>query len=140
MLVSIFLLWFGYSLVFGPGNKAPALIKKRGKNLKKGVRSGIPGDPQTCPVCSALLEKGERVKSTAFPSFTGKDRMMYIRGCIYCLDGDRTRSCPVCGATLDRGDILVSRMFERPGRSHVHVLGCSRCRQDLVPKSSKFSG
>jgi hypothetical protein len=26
-------------------------------------------------------------------------------------------------------------MFERPGRSHVHVLGCSRCRQDLSPKS-----
>jgi hypothetical protein len=23
----------------------------------------------------------------------------------------------------------VCRMFDRPGRSHVHVLGCSRCRR-----------
>jgi hypothetical protein len=26
-------------------------------------------------------------------------------------------------------EILISRLFERPGRrSHVHVLGCTKCR------------
>jgi hypothetical protein len=37
--------------------------------------------------------------------------------------------CPVCGLVLRDEEILISRMFERPGRrAHVHVLGCSRCR------------
>jgi hypothetical protein len=32
-------------------------------------------------------------------------------------------------------DILVARMFERPRRrSHVHVLGCSRCRKTVRPR------
>jgi hypothetical protein len=30
----------------------------------------------------------------------------------------------------------VARIFERPRRSHVHVLGCSRCRG---PKSGRPS-
>jgi hypothetical protein len=140
VLISIFLLWFGYTLFFrtGYGSAARAGIKRRSSNKAGGT--GIPGDPQTCPVCSARLEKGERVKSTAFPSFTGKDRLMYIRGCLYCLDGERDRSCPVCGALLNRDEILIARMFDRPGRSHVHVLGCSQCRPDLNPKSSKLPG
>jgi hypothetical protein len=135
VLIAVFLLWFGYTLFFRTG-PSPGAVKKR-KGLQKDVETGLPGAPQTCPVCSAKLEKGERVKSTAFPSFTGKDRMMYIRGCLYCLDGGRNRLCPVCGAALDSADILIARMFERPGRSHVHVLGCSRCREDLAPKSSR---
>jgi predicted nucleic acid-binding Zn ribbon protein len=137
VMISLFLLWFGYTLFFRAGNNSPAGTGKKRKALHREVETGLPGSPQTCPVCSARLEKGERVKSTAFPSFTGKDRMMFIRGCFYCLEGDRDRTCPVCGAVLDSDDILIARMFERPGRSHVHVLGCSRCREDLAPKSSR---
>jgi hypothetical protein len=137
VMIAVFLLWFGYTLFFRMGNTSSTRRGKRRRAFQDSVETGLPGSPQTCPVCSARLEKGERVKSTAFPSFTGKDRMMFIRGCLYCLEGDRDRLCPVCGAMLDSDDILVARMFERPGRSHVHVLGCSRCREDLTPKASR---
>jgi hypothetical protein len=56
------------------------------------------------------------------------DRLMYIAGCYYCLEGDRPRVCPVCGAVLNPDENLIARLFDKPGRSHVHVLGCSRCR------------
>jgi hypothetical protein len=29
---------------------------------------------------------------------------------------------------LQDDEILVARLFDKPGRSHVHVLGCSQCR------------
>ena len=129
IIIGIVLLWFGYTFFIrqlagvhtGPGSKR--------KQPNRG--SAMPGDPQVCPVCSARLNKGELVKSQAFPSLTGgKDRFMHIRGCIYCLEGDRRRSCPVCGASLQDNEILVARMFQRSSRrSHVHVLGCSRCRK-----------
>jgi hypothetical protein len=79
-------------------------------------------------VCSARLERGERVKSSAFPSMGGADRLMNISGCPYCLTGSRGRSCPVCGIALHSEEVLVARLFDKPGRSHVHVLGCTRCR------------
>ncbi|MDR1429112.1 MAG: hypothetical protein LBI85_02385 [Spirochaetaceae bacterium] len=125
-IIGVFLLWFGYTLFFrnivpGPG------VRRRRRSGK--VSSGVPGAPRTCPVCSALLAKGERVKSTAYPSMGGKDRLMYISGCTYCLEGDRVRSCPVCGAILKAGDILVAHMYDKPGRSHVHVIGCSQCKK-----------
>jgi hypothetical protein len=53
---------------------------------------------------------------------------MHIWGCVYCLKGKRKRRCPVCGAELQAGEYLISRIFERPRRSHVHVIGCTRCR------------
>jgi hypothetical protein len=129
VMIGIALLWFGYTLFFAPlGNIRPGYQKDRRRG--KGLRgTGVPGAPQTCPVCSARLEKGELVKSMAYPSFNGKDRLMHIKGCAYCLGGDRPRLCPVCGARLREDEILIARIFERPGRAHVHVLGCSRCRK-----------
>lgn len=39
------------------------------------------------------------------------------------------RVCPVCEKELGAADYLVARLFERQGRKpHLHVLGCSRCR------------
>ena len=121
------MLWFGYTLFFSigiPGFSRFGLRKKKRK-------TGTPGDPQICPVCSAKLMEGELVSSAAFPSLNGgKDRFMHIKGCLYCLRGDRDRVCPVCGIILKGKEILIARLFERPGRkSHVHVLGCSRCRR-----------
>ncbi|GHV50516.1 hypothetical protein AGMMS49579_04240 [Spirochaetia bacterium] len=92
------------------------------------MEEGVAGESQACPVCSAKLPKGEPVKSSAFPSLNGKDRLMHIQGCVYCLKGKRKRRCPVCGAALRNDEYLISRIFERPGRSHVHVIGCNRCR------------
>ena len=127
-MTGIALLWFGYTLFFSIGLPAWAAYPRR---RKKPKAQGIPGEPQICPVCSAKLNEGELVSSAAFPSLNGgKDRFMHIKGCLYCLRGDRDRVCPVCGIILRENEILISRLFERPGRrSHVHVLGCSRCRK-----------
>jgi hypothetical protein len=130
VIIGTILLWFGYTLFVGLGFGVPAgngAWHRRRK--RKPVGESFPGAPQTCPVCSAKLDGGELVKSSAFPSISGgQDRLMHIRGCVYCIRGDRERSCPVCGVILKDNEILIARMFERPRRAHVHVLGCSRCR------------
>ena len=129
VLTGVLLLWFGYTLFFSIGMPAWGVWGRK-RRILKPVGESMPGDPQTCPVCSAKLVEGELVRSLAFPSLNGgKDRFMHIRGCVYCLHGDRDRVCPVCGRVLGENEILISRLFERPGRrAHVHVLGCSRCR------------
>ena len=128
-ILGVFLLWFGYTLFFSVGVPAWGGFPRRRKIIKPKAE-GTPGDPQICPVCSAKLNGGQLVSSVAFPSLTGgKDRFMHIHGCYYCLSGDRDRICPVCGAILRGEEILISRLFERPGRrSHVHVIGCTRCK------------
>jgi hypothetical protein len=129
IVIGVFLLWFGYSLFFGVPHSAGGGRAPKARKWGKTPRGeGFPGAPRTCPVCSARLEHGERVKSAAFPAMGHTDRLMHISGCPYCLEGDRERSCPVCGHILEEHEILIARMFEKPGRSHVHVLGCSRCR------------
>jgi hypothetical protein len=128
VLVGVLLLWFGFNLFFAvPGaGTVPAFNGKNRKRRKPG--SGDPGAPRTCPVCSAKLENGERVKSVAFPAMGGAERFMHISGCVYCLEGGRRRVCPVCKAALRSEEFLVARLYEKPGRSHVHVIGCSRCK------------
>lgn len=129
VLMGTVLLWFGYTLFFGIGKRSKEYRPLRSsKKSFSPVQEGIAGTPKTCPVCSARLERGERVKSSAFPSMGGTDRLMYITGCPYCLSGQRERICPVCGATLKLDQVLIARLFDKPGRSHVHVLGCSQCR------------
>ena len=130
----IVLLWFGYSLFLGPLSPLYSgwFPWKDLKNLKKReIQKGEPGDPQICPICSIRMERGDLVKSVAFPSVTGgQDRLMYIRGCYSCLNNNLPRKCPVCGDNMDISDYLISRMFERPNnRNHVHVLGCNLCRK-----------
>jgi Zn-finger nucleic acid-binding protein len=98
--------------------------------VKTGEEGGA-GSPRSCPVCGVLLDRGELVKSSVFPDpGNGTGRLMYIKGCVFCLSGRRPgkRKCPVCGAPLDTDEILFARMFNNSKRSHVHVLGCSRCR------------
>ena len=127
-IIGIILLIFGYTLFFGP---LSPLNKSFFSFLGNKKKTGEYGDPQTCPLCSLKLEKGDLVKSMAFPSLTGGiDRLMYIRGCYSCLNNVTPRRCPVCGCTLSISDYLVSRMFERIDRpNHVHVLGCNLCRK-----------
>jgi hypothetical protein len=128
-VIGTVLLWFGYTL-FISRIRIPAGGGSRRRRRRKAPGESYPGAPQACPVCSAKLAPGELVKSSAFPSLNGgQDRLMHIRGCVYCLNGERDRVCPVCGARLGAKDILIARMFERPRRAHVHVLGCTRCRK-----------
>ena len=128
VLIGVVLLYFGFTLFFAvPGGFSMPVFRRKNSSPKPKA-AGIPGDPRTCPVCCSKLEKGERVKSAAFPSLGGYDRLMHISGCIYCLEGNRSRICPVCKAVLREEEFLVARLFEKPVRSHVHVLGCSRCK------------
>ncbi|MDR1240191.1 MAG: hypothetical protein LBK27_08750 [Treponema sp.] len=134
MLIGIALLWFGHTLFFAPLGHIHSAYPRRRRRERGPRETGVPGNPQTCPVCSARLEKGELVRSMAYPSFNGKDRLMHIKGCAWCLEEDRPRICPVCGARLRGDETLVARIFERPDRSHVHILGCSRCRRTGRPQ------
>ena len=55
---------------------------------------------------------------------------MHIKGCVYCLSGARERICPVCKERLNANEILISKLYERQfHRSHVHIIGCSRCQK-----------
>jgi hypothetical protein len=124
-ILGVGLLWFGYTLFSGP-ERRPSPSRGGEQRRPNGGRAGA---VRTCPLCAALLNAGERVKSQAFPALKGKtDRRMHIFGCVHCLGGGRLRSCPVCGADLGVEDVLIARIFDKPGRSHVHVLGCSHCR------------
>ena len=130
-LIGTALLWFGYTLFFTLGIPEWGGTNNYRRQKRRAPKAeSLPGDPQTCPVCSAKLNDGEMVKTTAYPSMNGgKDRFMHIKGCVYCLHGDRERICPVCGVILKEDEILICRFFERPGRRpHVHVLGCSHCK------------
>ena len=126
VIIGVALLWFGFTLFFG----RLGLIRSNLDRLPKPDKAS-PSDPQACPICSSKLKKGDLVRTLAFPSITGgNDRLMHIRGCIYCINGGMQRTCPVCGVSLGTNDILVARIFERPHRrSHVHISGCSKCKR-----------
>ena len=137
VIIGVALFWLGITL-FAKLGLRPRWWSLKKQDSKKPEDDDSSGDPnKTCPVCSKRLSKGELVSSEAFPSTTsGKDRLMHIRGCVYCLNGDRRRVCPVCGTVLEANEILVARLFERLGRrSHIHVIGCSQCRKS--PGSSR---
>jgi hypothetical protein len=127
-VIGIILLWFGYSLLFGPKSPFFRYFFNRKKRIENN--KGVPGDPQTCPVCSIKLVSGQLVKTLAFPSVSGGiDRLMYIRGCYSCLNENVPRKCPVCGVSLTTDDYLVCRMFDRAQKKkHIHVMGCNQCK------------
>ena len=122
--IAVALLWFGYTFLLRMGQRYSGKQKSR---RSRGL--SFPGAPQTCPVCSTKLNDGEVVKSLAFPSLSGgKDRFMHIKGCLYCLNEEVERVCPICDHILMESEVLICRLFERPHRPHVHVLGCTHCK------------
>jgi hypothetical protein len=131
LIAALALMAFGYTLFFRiPQRKGG--VKNRGGSGDQDFQGGKAGDPQTCPVCAARLPRGMLVRSAAFPSQNGRDRLMHIIGCPFCLEGApeqrRPRVCPVCHKPLGDTEHLFARVFERPQKSHVHVLGCINCR------------
>jgi predicted nucleic acid-binding Zn ribbon protein len=126
--IGVILICLGYTLFFSGAAPAGNGFSGSGKGNKEAAA------PKTCPVCSAQLLPEERVKSWAYPAGKTSDRLMNIAGCPYCLGGDRPRVCPVCGAVLNTDENLIARLFDKPGRSHVHVLGCSQCRSPYGPR------
>ena len=93
--------------------------------------NGIPRS--TCLLCGSRLEAGERVHSVVFATKTD-DKIMEISGCPHCRPPSSLRRvCPVCKKDLRSMDVVTARVFERknaegPKKTHVHVLGCPRCR------------
>ena len=86
--------------------------------------------PGACTLCGSVLSAGETMRSDMLPG--RGDRLMRIYGCPHCLgsEGERAaRRCPVCSAVLGPADHAIARYFERPGRKHVHILGCTICRK-----------
>ncbi len=87
-----------------------------------------------CPICQWPLQKNERVHSVVYNS--KDDKIMHIFGCPYCYKNHpktafntmTTRSCPACKKILRNDEYAIARLFEKPGKNHVHVLGCYRCR------------
>jgi hypothetical protein len=125
VIAGVALLSFGFTLFIGQWAK----MRSSRDDRPQGEKSS--SEFQACPICSTKLKKGDLVKTLAFPSITGgKDRLMHIRGCAYCINGGMARNCPICGASLGLEDILVARIFERPNRrAHVHIVGCNKCRR-----------
>jgi len=83
-----------------------------------------------CPLCNTALSKGENVKSKIYP--TGdKDSLMEMFGCPNCIPplGKADRICPVCKKILPADGYVIGRYFVRPGKRHLHVLGCTLCRK-----------
>jgi len=92
---------------------------------------GPSGPKQPCPLCGSVLAVGERVHSVVYATTT--DKLMEISGCPHCRPpATLKRLCPVCKKELRPNDVVTARVFERKGetgaKTHVHVLGCPRCR------------
>jgi len=122
ILIAMFLLYF---LLSSKKHKEHGSEEKPGPEAEK--RRGKP-----CPLCGELLSAGERVHSVIYP---GKpDKLMEIFGCPHCETepqarkaGPNKRKCPVCKQTMAADSVLIARVFDKPGKTHVHVLGCSDC-------------
>ncbi len=87
-----------------------------------------------CPLCSWKLQPRERVHSIIY---RGKsDTIMHIFGCPFCYkehpkakyQKNLIRQCPACNKQLKDSEYVIARLFEKPEKNHVHVLGCYRCR------------
>ncbi|MCF6335380.1 MAG: hypothetical protein L3J12_06540, partial [Spirochaetales bacterium] len=86
-----------------------------------------------CPLCGSNLYGNKRVKSVLFP---GKpDSMMEINGCPYCYpsNSEISRVCPVCRKIVPADGHVIARVFKKPGKTHVHVLGCTGCYKRKTP-------
>jgi len=86
-----------------------------------------------CPLCGSELKDNKRVKSVLFP---GKpDSMMEINGCPYCfpVNSDIKRICPVCKKEVPKDGYVIARVFIKPNKKHVHVLGCTACYKRKTP-------
>ncbi|MDR0553218.1 MAG: hypothetical protein LBG76_00255 [Treponema sp.] len=132
-IIGLVFLWVASTIFFRADRKRETQERrerKPAKNrlLKTGAPQKVSEGSKTCPVCSSKLPSEERVRSAVFPGSSHQGRLMQIFGCIYCLNEGRPRKCPVCGAAIKSDEYLIARLFEKPDRSHVHVLGCNRCR------------
>lgn len=112
----------------------PGGSRNAASTAKAASAGGIPNKvgprPGACTLCGNLLSAGESMRSDILPGQA--DRLMRIYGCPHCLGEASERAarrCPVCSSILGPNDHAIARYFERPGRKHVHILGCTICRK-----------
>ena len=100
-------------------------LRKHSPEPAADTASGKKGRP--CPLCGERLADGEKVHSVLYPG--EPDRLMEIYGCPHCRtqNSPNSRRCPVCRQQMPADDYLIARVFEKPGKTHVHVLGCGNC-------------
>ena len=121
----------GLSFLFRRDRKARDYDEDAGGKAQEALLKVTAKPPPRCPLCSADLEEGQRVRSVAFTAPAGGrfagERIMHISGCPHCLYGDKARTCPVCSASLTQDEILVARVFQDKGKTSVRIFGCSKC-------------
>ncbi|MBN2051445.1 MAG: LPXTG cell wall anchor domain-containing protein [Spirochaetales bacterium] len=104
------------------------LLRKKSREPAAPAREEVKTGLRNCPLCGEVLKPGENVKSVLYPAAgNAPDRMMEIHGCPHCYPAGAPRRCPVCKKELQARDLVIARCFQKPGKTHVHVLGCTQC-------------
>ena len=103
--------------------------KKTHKNAPRG-KSASPRPP--CPLCGSSLDAGERIRSVVFRDGpeTSREQLVHLFGCPLCSPphGIAPRVCPVCHKRIPEDGYLIGRMWDKPRKKHLHILGCTVCR------------
>jgi hypothetical protein len=60
----------------------------------------------------------------------GKEKLMNIYGCPHCElpENGVKRRCPVCHCVIPATGFVVGRMWDKPGKTHLHITGCTECK------------
>ncbi|MDR1072445.1 MAG: hypothetical protein LBL45_02065 [Treponema sp.] len=127
IIIGVVLLCTGFYALFNRTKTRPSRAVDEQPRTRKTVSPPAKiVKPPRCPVCSSILNDGERVKSAAV-SFANGEKLLHISGCPHCLYGEEKRTCPVCFAEITRDEILTARMTIKDGKNNVKVFGCSHC-------------
>jgi hypothetical protein len=98
-------------------------VRTSRKKVKTARKAKVP-----CPLCGTRLFEGERIHSVSFD--LGKEKLMHIYGCPFCeYPGTGVkRHCPVCRREIPVAGFVVGRMWDKPGKTHLHITGCTECK------------
>jgi len=104
--------------------------KKSSLSIREQSRAATAeGKRIPCPLCGSRLGPAQKLRSVAYPA--GKEKIMHIYGCPYCAPPAAVgvpRRCPVCGGAIPIDGFAVGRMWERSGKLHLHITGCTVCK------------
>lgn len=104
-----FLLW----MLFPIGDRA-------GLNEKKEKPRGF------CPICGQGLQKGEKIRSSIM-ELGDVEVQTTIKGCPYCLEGNRSRQCPVCKKKLKKDESILAFSDPQNNKNRLAIRGCKKC-------------
>ncbi len=79
-----------------------------------------------CPICGQPLHQGERIRSSV-TEIGDVEVRTYIKGCPFCLEGNRKRTCPVCKRKLKKNESIMALSDPRIDRKKLTIKGCHHC-------------